>query len=268
MDIISGLILGIVQGLTEFLPISSSGHLILAREIFGLPTEFGLSVDAVLQLATSIAILLYFWRDFFGVANAAYDFACGRAIASREKIFIGALVLGTVPAVLFGLLLEDVMQTSFRSAELVAWTLLFGAAFFWIAEHLSKEHRELSVRRGFWIGMFQTLALIPGMSRSGSSIAGGLLLGLSRVEATRFGFMLGFPIIFGSGMKKLLELNSSGVLLELGDSLFFGAFAAFLTGFVAIHFMVRYLKHHTLGIFIVYRVVLALFIFAMLGQWW
>ncbi|MBI2618173.1 undecaprenyl-diphosphate phosphatase [Candidatus Kaiserbacteria bacterium] len=265
MDIISGLILGAVQGLTEFLPISSSGHLIIAREVLGLPTEFGLSVDAVLQLATSIAILIYFRREFLDMAHAAFNWVRGSDISSKDKIFIGALALGTVPAVIFGLLLEDVMQTSFRSAELVAWMLLFGAALFWVAERLSTGHRELNVRRGFWIGMFQTLALIPGMSRSGSSIAGGLLLGLSRVEATRFGFILGFPIIFGSGMKKLLELGSSGALIELGVPLFIGAFTALVTGFFAIHFMVLYLKNHTLNVFVVYRVILALLIFAALA---
>ncbi|HEC32984.1 MAG TPA: undecaprenyl-diphosphatase UppP [Candidatus Kaiserbacteria bacterium] len=267
MDIISGLILGAVQGFTEFLPISSSGHLIIVRELLGVKTEFGLSVDAVLQLATSLAILLYFWRDFWDMAISALNWLRGHTIPSQERILIGALVLGTIPAVIFGLLLEDIMATSFRSTELVAWTLILGAVLLWVAEKLSKssiKSQKINLKRGFWIGMFQSLALIPGMSRSGSVIAGGLLLGLSRVEATRFGFMLGFPIIFGSGMKKLLELEGSGALTELGFPLLFSAITAFTVGIFAIHFMVRYLKNHTLNIFIVYRIALAIVVFIFL----
>ena len=261
MDIISGLILGVVQGLTEFLPVSSSGHLIVVRELLGIETEFGLSVDAMLQLATSLAILLYFWRDFWGMVVSAFNWMRGLTVASQEKILIGALVLGTIPAVIAGLLLENIMETSFRNAELVAWTLLLGAALFWVAERLSKQKQELNLKRGFWIGMFQMLALIPGMSRSGITIAGGLLLGLSRERATRFGFMLGFPIIFGSGMKKLLELNGNGGLMELGLPLLLSAITAFTVGVLAMHFMVRYLKNHTINIFIVYRIIFALLIF-------
>jgi undecaprenyl-diphosphatase len=261
MDIISGLILGVVQGLTEFLPISSSGHLILAREVLGIETEFGLSVDAVLQLATSLAILLYFRRDFWDMLVSAFNWLRGHIIPSEDRILIGALVVGTIPAVVLGLLLEDVMATSFRNAELVAWTLILGAALFWVAERLAKQAQKLNIKRGFWIGMFQALALIPGMSRSGVTIAGGLLLGLSRERATRFGFMLGFPIIFGSGMKKVLEFGGNGGLMELGFPLLLSAVTAFTVGVLAMHFMVRYLKNHTLDIFIVYRVVLALFVF-------
>ncbi len=261
MDIISAFILGAVQGLTEFIPISSSGHLVVAREILGIATNHSLSIDAMLQLATSLAILLYFWRDFWGMAVTSFNWVRGHIIPSEEKILIGALVVGTIPAVILGLLLEDIMETSFRNAELVAWTLLLGAALFWVAEKLAKQKQELNIKRGFWIGMFQALALIPGMSRSGMTIAGGLLLGLSRERATRFGFMLGFPIIFGSGMKKFIELYGSGGLVELGLPLILSTATAFTVGILAMHFMVRYLRNHTLNIFIVYRIIFALLIF-------
>jgi len=261
MDLISGIGLGIVQGLTEFLPISSSGHLILAREVFGINTEFGLSIDATLQLATSIAILIYFWRDFLGILISVFNWVRGHTIDSKDKILISALVVGSIPAIVLGLLLEDIMETSFRSSELVAWTLILGAALFWVAEKLSKQTQRLNLKRGFWIGMFQALALIPGMSRSGVTIAGGLLLGISREQATKFGFMLGFPVIFGSGMKKFFELSTNNGLIELGMPLFFSALTAFIVGVVAMHFMVRYLKNHTLNIFIIYRIILALLVF-------
>lgn len=264
MDIFTGIILGAVQGLTEFLPISSSGHLIIAREILGINTAYGLSIDAVLQLATSLAILLYFRKDFFNMARTAMNLVLKRVVVREDKIFFFALVIGTIPAVVFGLLLEDVMGTSFRSAELVAWTLLLGAIFFWVAEKLAQQNQTINVRRGFWIGMFQSLALIPGMSRSGSTIAGGLLLGLSRVKAAKFGFMLGFPIIFGSGMKKFLELGSNGTLYDIGTPIFISAVTAFVVGLAAMHFMIKYLRNHTLNVFIIYRIILAIFVFVFL----
>lgn len=264
MDFLAGFTLGAIQGLTEFLPISSSGHLIIARELFGFQTEFGLSIDAILQLATSFAILVYFSQDFFRVVSSAFKWLSGKVVSSDDAILAKALTVGTIPAVILGLLLEDIMETSFRNAELVGWTLLLGAGLFWVAERLSKGKRELNVRRGFWIGMFQALALIPGMSRSGSTIAGGLLLGLTREKATRFGFMLGFPIIFGSGMKKLFELESGGELVALGLPLLLGALTAFVVGLAATHFMVRYLKNHTLNIFIAYRIALAFLVFFFL----
>jgi undecaprenyl-diphosphatase len=265
MDIFSSIILGIVQGITEFLPISSSGHLILAREFLGLETSYGLSVDAVLQLATSFAILLYFRSTFWQMFLTAFSLIRGRGANYENKVLLFGIILGTIPAVILGLLLEDVMATTFRNADLVAWTLLLGAFFFIVAERLAKKNQQLTVQRGFWVGIFQTLALIPGMSRSGSSIAGGLLLGLSRETAARFSFMLGFPIIFGSGLKKLLELETSGVLLELGVPLLVSAVTAFVVGLIAIHFMLRYLKNHTLNVFAYYRIVLALLIFVILN---
>lgn len=264
MDLFSGIILGAVQGLTEFLPISSSGHLILAREVLGIQSEFGLSVDALLQLATSLAILLYFRKDFIRMGKVAIALFLKKVVPSQDKILLFALIVGTIPAVVIGLLLEDIMATSFRNAELVAWTLILGAVLLYVAEKLSRQNQELNVKRGFWIGVFQTLALIPGMSRSGMTIAGGLLLGLSRVEAARFGFMLGFPIIFGSGMKKFLELNSSGELFVLGFPLLVSALTAFTVGILAMHFMIKYLKNHTLNIFVVYRVALAVVVFVLL----
>ncbi|MCW9054617.1 MAG: undecaprenyl-diphosphate phosphatase [Candidatus Pacebacteria bacterium] len=260
MDFTSAIILGAVQGITEFLPISSSGHLILAREALGLETFYGLSIDAVLQLATSLAILLYFWRDFWKMAVSGFNWLRGRVIPTEERILIIALVVGTIPAIIFGLLLEGMMETTFRSAELVAWTLILGAVFFFVAERLAKQSRTLNVKRGFWIGMFQVLALIPGMSRSGSTIAGGLLLGLSRTDAAHFGFMLGFPIIFGSGMKKLLELGGNGGILSIGWPLAVGAATAFIVGVLAMHLMMRYLKNHTLDVFVIYRIALAVLV--------
>lgn len=264
MDIFSSVILGIVQGLTEFLPISSSGHLIVAREFLGLQSDLDLSFDAVLQLATAFAILVYFRKTFWELFLSALSFVQGKGIPHKQKILLLALVAGTIPAVVFGLLLEEYMATTFRSAELVAMMLVFGALLMFFAEKAASQKEELSVKRGLWIGLFQSLALIPGMSRSGMTISGGLFLGLTREDAARFSFLLAFPIIFGAGLKKFLELGGSGALGDIGVPLFFGALSAFTVGMFAIHYLLKYLRNHTLTIFIVYRIVLAVIIFAVI----
>lgn len=264
MDIFSSIILGFIQGMTEFLPISSSGHLIIIREFLNIGTDLDLAFDAVLQLATSLAVLVYFRREFIKLFFAFLKLISRKVIDAEEKILLFAIVLGTIPAVVFGLLLEDYMGTTFRSAELVAGMLLLGSLLFFVAEKFAVQKQELTVRKGIWIGFFQVLALLPGMSRSGATISGGLLFGLTREKAARFSFLLSFPIIFGSGMKKLLELGGSGALNEIGASLFCGAVTAFVVGLVVIHYLLKYLRNHTLNVFIIYRVVLAIVIFIFL----
>jgi len=257
MELLDGIILGIVQGLTEFLPISSSGHLILAREILRLQTDLGLSFDAVLQLATALAVLIYFWKTFWDLLLAVISFVRGKGMERMQKILLLALIMGTIPAVVLGLLLEGYMETTFRSAELVAVTLVIGALIMFVAEKFAKQSESLTVKKGLWVGFFQALALIPGMSRSGMTISGGLFFGLTRVQATRFSFLLAFPVILGSGLKKLSELGMSGALTDFGLSLLVGALAAFIIGMLSIHFLLQYLKNHTLGVFITYRLALA-----------
>lgn len=266
MDILSGTLLGIVQGLTEFLPISSSGHLILAREFLGFQSEIDLSYDAVLQLATALAVLVYFWKTFWELLRSVASWIRGRGIRHIQKVLLLALIIGTIPAVILGLFLEEYMATTFRSAELVATTLVLGALVMFFAEKYAemKQTAPLTVKKGLLIGFFQSLALMPGMSRSGMTISGGLFFGLTREEATRFSFLLAFPVIFGAGLKKFLELNSSGVLGDINISLFAGAFTAFIVGMLAIHYLLKYLRNHTLTIFIVYRILFAVIIFVFM----
>jgi len=282
MTIFDGIILGMVQGVTEFLPISSSGHLILVREVLGLQTEFGLSFDAVLHFATAFAVLIYFRSDFLRLVKTAHALLLHKPAAAKEKMLLFALILGTLPAVIFGLLLEGYMETVFRSAELIAVTLLVGAGIFYFAEKVAQKKTNpkrspspdlydisyksgedssiLTPRKGLWIGFFQALALIPGMSRAGMTISGGLFLGLHREEAARFGFLLSFPIILGAGFKKFFELGSNDMLVDIGITLFAGALTAFMVGILVVHYLLKYLKTHTLAIFIWYRVALAVIV--------
>lgn len=257
MDLLSALILGAVQGLTEFLPVSSSGHLIVVRELLGLQTADGLAVDAVLQLATALAVIGYFWRDLLRLAGAALGYLTGKGIVKSDAILIGALITGTIPVIVAGLFLEETMETVFRSTTVVAWMLILGSGLMALAEATAARvaRSTLTISKGIGIGLFQCLALIPGVSRSGATISGGLLLGLTREDAARFGFLLSVPIILGSGLKKLLELE--GQAGEIGMPLMVGFITAFTVGVAAIYFLMRYVKTHTLWVFIWYRILLA-----------
>ncbi|MFT5179613.1 MAG: undecaprenyl-diphosphatase [Candidatus Paceibacteria bacterium] len=257
MDLTSSIILGITQGLTEFLPISSSGHLIIVRDLLGIQIVNGLAFDAVLQLATTLAVLVYFRKDLFKIFINFFKIVSGKVVEKSEKVMVYALIIGTIPAVIFGLILEDFMDTTFRSTGLVAVTLVLGALVMFFAERASATKRQLSIKNGFFIGLFQALALIPGMSRSGMTIAGGLFNGLSREMAIKFGFILAFPILFGSGLKKLMDLGSTGLLESFGFNLMIGSIVSFAVGLAAIWFLVKYLKTHTLKVFVVYRILLA-----------
>jgi undecaprenyl-diphosphatase len=219
----------------------------------------------VLQLATALAVLVYFWKDL-------------RAVVSRSSAMLWALVAGTVPAVLAGLFFESYLDTALRSGHVVAWALIAGSVLFFAAERyaawLVRKRASattpggltdapavvspgVSVKRGFIVGCFQVLAFIPGMSRSGSTISGGLFAGLTRDQAIRFSFLLSFPILFGSGLKKMLDLSTGGLI---DAPLIVGSVVAFLVGLASIHFLIVYLRTHTLNVFIVYRIVLAILV--------
>ncbi|MFH2062824.1 MAG: undecaprenyl-diphosphate phosphatase, partial [bacterium] len=187
-----------------------------------------------------------------------------RPVERADKVLLAAIAVGTVPAVVLGLLLEDYMDTVFRSVWVVVVTLVLGAVLMGLAERFGRRDRPLSVRSGLGIGLFQCLALVPGMSRSGSTISGGLLFGLDRVAATRFSFLLAWPVIAGSGLKKLLDLSAEGVLSELGLGLVVGFVVSFLVGLTAIRFLIRFLQRHTLMAFVWYRLSLAAILLLMM----
>ncbi len=261
MTIFDSVILGAVQGLTEFLPISSTGHLIIVREILGLKGPMDLSFDAVLQLSTAVAVIFYFWSDIKILLKSFFDWMRGRFVPDKDKTLIIAIILGTIPAVVFGLFLENIMENQFRSSVLVAVTLILGGALMWIAEEVSKQDGRLTARKGFWIGIFQSLALIPGISRSGAVISGGLFLGLDRLSATKFAFLLSVPIILGSGSKKLIEIGEAGAF---DWQILFGSITSLVFGLLAIHYLIRFVKRHSLNWFVLYRIILAILIFIFL----
>lgn len=266
MDFLLAIVLGWVQGVTEFLPISSTGHLILVREVFHTHRALNdLAFDAVLHLATTAAVVLYFWKDIVMLVHATFRWLGRLPVDERDTTLIKALAVGTVPAVIFGLLLESTMETLFRQPLLVACVLIAGSLFFAYAEYVhayKSVATPLSTKTGFKIGLFQVLALVPGMSRSGVTISGGLLLGLSRVEAARFAFLLAIPVMLGGGLKKLLELLKSDASV---DWLFIGvgAATAFFVGLATISFMMKFVRRYSLWPFIWYRILLAIFVIAL-----
>jgi len=266
MDITNAVILGVVQGLTEFLPISSTGHLILIRDFLHITDEHALAFDAILHLATASSVILYFWRDIMGLLNTLLRILGRLPVNPRDVALLSALIVGTIPAVVLGLSLESIMESTFRDPLLVAGVLVMGSVFFMFAEHVysgDRKSKQVDTKMGLKIGLFQSLALIPGMSRSGASIAGGMLLGLSRSDAARFAFLLAVPVILGAGAKKLLELATLSDVAIPWTSIGIGAVTAFFVGLIAIHFMLAFVRSHTLWPFIWYRIILASFVVFM-----
>jgi undecaprenyl-diphosphatase len=262
----NNIILGLVQGLTEFIPVSSSGHLIIFRDILGLQVNYGLAYDAILQLATTLAILVYFRKDLVKILFDFKKFVLKKSLEKSEKRMVQAIIFGTIPAVILGLLLENFMETVFRNSLLVALSLIVGSLVMIVAENYYiklKTVRKINKKRGLFIGLFQSLALIPGMSRSGMTIAGGLFNKLDREEATKFSFLLATPILLGSGLKQFLDLSMEGTFGVIGFEILIGFVVAFVTGFFAIRFLIKFLKNNSLRIFAYYRIVLAAMIIAI-----
>ena len=259
----SAILHGFVQGITEFLPVSSTGHLILVRSLLEIEDSHALAFDALLHLATAAAVILYFWRDIWALIHTFMRYVGRMPVGARDVSLLFAIIVGTLPAAVAGFLLEGAIETKFRSPFLVASILVFGSILLGFAEYFYRkkktEAKLVTVKTGFIVGLFQMLALLPGMSRSGATISGGMLFGLSRTEATRFAFLLAIPVILGAGLKKTLEMLSLRGEISWGP-VFLGALVAFTVGLASIHFMIRYLRTHTFWPFIWYRVVLAVVI--------
>ncbi len=259
--IFAHILLGAIQGLTEFLPISSSGHLILAHQLLGTIGNLDLAFDALLHFATASAIVIYFWKDIYVLICSTP--VIPKKIFSQQKFscneeVVLALIAGTIPAVILGLILEETMATLFRNPLLVAGALIFGSVVMFAAERYSGWLTQFTSvaygwRRGFVIGLFQSLALIPGMSRSGMTISAGMLFGMTRGEAARFGFLLGVPILLGAGAKQALELGIAEITMQMVA----GTVTAFVVALLVIHLLLKFLQNNTLYVFIIYRLILA-----------
>lgn len=266
MTYLEALILGVVQGVTEFLPISSSGHLVIGESLLGLEVEHLKSFDVLVHLATLLAIVIYFWSDFVELVRAFFRFVSGRGEGGKYEKLVGAIVVGTVPAVIVGFFAGDIIDEVFRDTEMVGLMMAVAAIFFLLAEKVYKnaaEKRDLNDmnwRRAIWIGVAQAFALIPGISRSGSTISAGLFGGMDRSEAARFSFLLGIPAMLGAGV--LTATGDGGFNSVEAGVLIVGFLASFLAGLASVAFLMKFLKKYSLRVFALYLILMAVALFA------
>jgi len=265
MSILQALFLGVLQGATEFLPVSSSGHLVLAPWLLGWDSP-GLAFDAVVHWGTAVAVVVYFWRDWVSLVQAALRWVSRtlrRARTAPEpsqgERLVWLIVLGTVPAAVIGYLLEDFFEGMFGRPAAAAGFLLVTAALLTISEWLGRRERDVDALNwldALVVGLAQALAIFPGISRSGATIAAGLSRGLRREPAARFSFLLATPVILGAGLFKVVDLARVGGLAAQVPTLAVGFISAGVVGLACIHFLLRYLQRRRLYPFAVYCAVL------------
>ena len=269
--IVQALIMGIVQGLTEFLPVSSSGHLVIVPWLFGWDDAFltSLAFSVMLHLGTLVALLVYFRADWLRLVPAGFATIRDRSFRGEpDRKLAWLLVAATIPAALVGFLFNDLFEETVRQVGLVAVTLIIGGVILWLADHLgarTKDVDDVTFPVAIGIGAAQALALIPGISRSGISISAGRIAGLDREAAARFAFLMATPITAGAGIFEARKLvtGEAGVDVAVGP-LVVGMIAAVVSGLAAIHFMLRYLRTRSLDIFVWYRFGLAAIVIVLL----
>jgi undecaprenyl-diphosphatase len=286
MSNVEAIVLGLVQGLTEFLPVSSSAHLIIVPWLFGWD-EPGLSFDAALHLGTLAAVIVYFWREFLGMARAIpraisipktllYRRANVEGEQDRSARLLLLIAIATIPGLVFGLLGESAIDDLFHTEQhqdlalaIIAIVLMGVGLVLLYAEKvatLSRGMDDLEVQDAAAIGLAQAAALVPGVSRSGATITLGLFRGLRREDAARFSFLLGTPIIAGAGAKGLIDVLQSGLSGQEATAFALGMLTSAISGFLAIGFLLRYLQRASTRVFVFYRLGLGLFILVLLAS--
>lgn len=266
MDLVQAVTLGVVQGLTEFLPISSTAHLALVPWMFGWKDP-GLTFDVALHIGTLLAVVIYFRDDLRHMAIAWLKSFKARDKADPYQNLAWLVVWGSVPAVGAGVLLDDLVETTFRSPYVIAAMLIGVGLLIAVAERLTAKTRtwqEMTLKDALLIGVAQACALIPGTSRSGATITMGLFLGLQRPDAARFSFLLGFPVILGSIVFKLKDVASDPALAAMIPHMGAGILASAISGYFCIAYLLKFLATQTMTVFVVYRVLLGLVIIGLI----
>jgi undecaprenyl-diphosphatase len=275
LNILEAIILGIIQGITEFLPVSSTGHLTVAGQLMGLIStenpEHWTAFIAVIQLGTLISILIYFWKD---VWNIIKDFL--KDNLTERKKYSGQsenskmgwlIIIGTIPVVIIGLSLKHIIEGEFtKNLYVIAGSLIVLAIILAIAEktaNFKKEMKNITIKDSIVIGIAQCFALVPGSSRSGTTITGGLFMGLTRETAARFSFLLSIPAVFASGMLELFE-SLKYLHGEMTVNLIVSTIVSGVCGYVAIDFLLKYLRKNTTFLFIYYRIAAGVLILILL----
>jgi undecaprenyl-diphosphatase len=270
--------LGIIQGLTEFLPVSSSAHLRVLGEFLPAASDPGATFTAITQIGTEIAVLIYFRKDLWNIASSWLLWAknprlaqATMSAAQRQHVRLGWLiVVGSIPLAVTGYLAQDIVRNSLRSLWLVAWVFVLFGLVLWAADHFGKRLRTietLTVGHGLLYGLAQTLALIPGVSRSGATITMGRALGYTRTDTARYSFLLAIPAVLGSGFYELRtamvrpELNGTFTMAET----FIATAVSFIVGFIVIAWLMKYIQTRSFLPFVIYRIVAGVAIMVMLS---
>jgi undecaprenyl-diphosphatase len=268
LELIQAIILGVVQGLTEFLPVSSSGHLLLGQYFLGMDQDrFGLTFDAAIHTGTVLAVVLYFWRDLLRMAAAFVRSLRSPSFADRDQRMAYLILVACIPAGVVGLMFQNFFEEEVRSPWLVAFNLVLVGALFIVGEAFGRKTRtsdKLGFKEALGIGLAQTAALFPGVSRSGATITIGLFLGLRRDEAARFSFLMSVPITAAAALLSLVDAFGSGI--DANDVLLFlvGSITSGVVGYLAIRFLLDYLAGHSLLVFAYYRFALAAVVVVLL----
>lgn len=263
MTVFQALVLGILQGLAEFLPISSSAHLALAPWAFGWQDP-GLAFDVALHLGTLATVLWYFRKEWGALLRSGLDIVAKRRVETPDEWRVIFLVIGTIPGAIAGLLLEEAAETAFRAPSLMATTLMIMGVLLWAADRYMPQSRAVAAmtwRDALLIGIAQACALVPGFSRSGSTITGARLLKLDRTSAAVFSFLLSMPITAAAAVLKVPDAVREGISLPL----VVGVVSAALSSWLAIAVLLRYVTRKSYGIFALYRLVLGVVIFSMIA---
>jgi undecaprenyl-diphosphatase len=269
MDALQAIVLGIVQGLTEFLPISSSGHLRIVAALFGWDDP-GAAYTAVTQIGTETAVLIYFRKDLWGILSTWLRALRDPALRNHPYTRMGwFIIVATIPIGLLGFAFKDQIENGARDLYLIGAMLILFAFVLLYADRRARLDRDvegLSMRDGILIGLAQSLALVPGVSRSGATMSAGLLLGLRREAAARFAFLLAVPAVLASGLFELFSIatgDSPGE--ESAGAIALSTVVAFVVGYAAIAWLLRYVSSHTLGVFVGYRIVVGVLVLVLAG---
>jgi len=273
VNALQALVLGALQGLTEFIPISSSAHLLIVRWLFGWESK-GVAFDAVLHLGTLLALLLFFWREWRDMVKAYFATTRigGGRVAEKvlapqpSSIMLWPVIFACIPAGLTGLVFEDTVNERFRNQPILTGTTLIALGLvLFLADRMGRKNRSMySVRTRDWliVGLAQALAFIPGVSRSGITITAGLFCGLDREASARFSFLIGAPIIFGAGVYELAKVASHGLSEAQVIPLVIGFVSATVVGYLCVKFLIEYLRKRSTDLFVGYRVVLGVSVIA------
>lgn len=266
MDFLRAVVLGLVQGLTEFLPISSSAHLAIIPKFLGWDDP-GAAYTAVIQIGTELAVVLYFWRDIWTIGSGWVRGVFSRDARQAPEWRMGwFVIIGSLPIVALGLLLQDLIDKEFRNLWVIGTTLIVLGIVLGIAERVGRKTspiENLTMKHAILLGVAQAGALVPGVSRSGATISMGLFLGYERAAATRYAFLLAIPAVVGAGLYKLKDIggdNSYGV----GPTIV-GTVVSFIVGLAVIHWLLRYVSTRSYAPFVFYRVGLGALVLILLG---